>query len=112
MKGPDRRQILGALAASTGIVWLAEGRAIADHSRARAGATITLQCADAHSWKLEVDGRSRVVQGAYRTRFRAPFLGEQGGFADLRCTPLDATGQPVGTPAVVQILRAPLLFGA
>jgi hypothetical protein len=120
VSGPSRRETLGVLAGAAVLLWrgaraeiVPDGRAVADAVRVRPGAPLTLTCPGADAFAVEAEGHEARVVAAVggRAVVRAPRPDACGPWSTLRCRPL-RRGVPCGEPAEVDVLCAPLLFGA
>jgi len=117
----NRRQVMGALAASATLQWAGAARADttgvaevrASAERVRPGAVIALECPDADGFELVLDGSAPKVYpasgGAFR--FRAPGVFSEGPWSQIRCTPLRA-GRPIGPSTTVAVYVAFPGYGA
>jgi hypothetical protein len=118
---PNRREVMGALAASATLQWATPGHAAGPGSttarvsarRVRPGAVIMLECPGANGFELRLDnGPPKVYpasNGAFR--FRAPGVFSRGPWAQIRCTPL-AAGGPIGPATTVAVYVAFPGYGA
>ncbi|MCA9537712.1 MAG: hypothetical protein KC620_02415 [Myxococcales bacterium] len=107
--------MLGALAASASLSWLAgDAGPQVSADRVRAGAVITLRSPGADAFLVRRDdgpAHQVPVRGGV-ARFRAPYEAEHDGdWARIECTPL-ADGRAIGKPTTVQVLVAAPGFGA
>lgn len=111
---PTRRQLLGALAAAATVTWTgAEARAAVSAERVRPGAALTLACPGADGFLVAgPDGTAlHVPAPGGRARFPAPAFPADGDWCTLTCTPV-RRGSRAGAPATVEVLAAPVFFGA
>ncbi len=117
----NRRQVMGALAASATLQWAGTTRAAAagvaevsaGADRVRPGAVIVLECPGADGYELVLDETEPKIYSASggAFRFRAPGAFAEGPWAQIRCTPLRG-GRPIGRPTTVAVYVAFPGYGA
>lgn len=110
---PTRRQMLGVLAATGAVTWLADGRARASARRVRPGADITLRCpgADAFRVQMGADRPQMLDAPSGALVFAAPGGDPRVSFTRLRATPL-IDGRPVGEAVEVAVFTRRPGYGA
>lgn len=109
-----RRRAAAVIAGTALITWIGAGRrAEASARKLRAGAELTLRCPGATSFVLTYEGYGEATVPAPGgvAKFRVPFPVTDREWTPLACTPCDARG-PLGPSTAVQILTAPIQFGA
>ncbi len=114
MEDLTRRRAAAVIAGAGLITWLGAGRrAQASARKLRAGAELTLRCPGATAFELTFEGygEARVPAKDGVATFRVPFPVTAREWTPLACTPCDARG-PLGPSTAVQILTAPIQFGA
>lgn len=109
-----RRRATLVIATSALVTWLGQGRrARVSADRLRAGGELLLRCEGASHFRLAYAeyGTADVPATAGAARVRVPFSETREEWTPLLCVPCDARG-PMGPATVVQILTAPVRFGA
>lgn len=114
MEDLTRRRAAAVIAGAALVTWLGSGRrAQASARKLRAGAELTLRCPGATAFLLIFEGYGEATLPAPggEAKLRVPFPVTTREWTPLLCTPLDAHG-PLGPSTAVQVLTAPIQFGA
>jgi hypothetical protein len=109
-----RRRATLVIATTALVTWLGQGRrARVSADRLRAGGELELRCEGASHFRLAYAeyGTADVPAIGGAARLRVPFSETRDEWTPLHCVPCDGRG-PLGPPTVVQILTAPVRFGA